>query len=65
VENRYFDTDECAYRLVRDFYKHNNLIIAVDFDNTLFDFMGRGYSQDVVNLIKKVAPKYKESYYPE
>ena len=57
-DNRYHYTKECVNRLVRDFYKHNNIIIAVDFDNTLYNFMRRGYSQAIIHLLQKLAPKW-------
>jgi len=56
--DRYFSTKEAAYRLVRDFYKHNNIIIAVDFDNTIYNFMSRGYSISVIELLRKIAGKW-------
>lgn len=56
--NRYHYTKECVNRLVRDYYKHNNIIIAVDFDNTLYDFMSRGYSLKIRQLLYKIAPYY-------
>ena len=52
MKDRYFSTEECTNRLVRDFYKHDNIIIAVDFDNTIHNFMGRGYSESLVHLLK-------------
>ena len=55
IKDRYHDTEEAVNRLVRDFYKHNNIIIAIDFDSVLFDFKGRGYSSSVRNLMYKLA----------
>ena len=58
IKDRYFSTEECTNRLVRDFYKHNNIIIAVDYDNTLFDFMERGYSTSIRSLMWRIAPYF-------
>lgn len=55
MKDRYFSTEEATNRLVRDFYKHNNIIIAVDFDNTLYNFMGRGDSLSVRNLVQQLS----------
>ncbi len=58
MKDRYHSTKEAVNRLVRDFYKHNNIIIAVDFDSVLFNFKGRGYSNSVRNLMYKLATYY-------
>jgi len=64
MKDRYFSTEECTNRLVRDFYKHDNIIIAVDFDNTLYDFMERGASTSVRRLIRELTLK-KPAEIPE
>lgn len=49
-----FNTNQCALRLVKDFKAHNNLIVAFDFDNTIFDYHNNGgdYSE-VISLLKE------------
>lgn len=49
-----FNTNQCALRLAKDFKKHNNLIVAFDFDNTIFDYHNNGgdYSE-VISLLKE------------
>ena len=64
MKDRYFFTEEATNRLVRDFYKHNNIIIAVDYDNTLAEFMGKGYSISVRSLMYKLAPLSIETVPP-
>ena len=32
-----FTTERCVQRLITEYNKHKNLIIAFDFDNTVFD----------------------------
>ena len=49
----YRDFDNLYNRLRDEYKKYGRLIIAVDFDNTLFDYHGTGYSfEEVKNLIK-------------
>lgn len=50
----YFSTHNCAVRLFKEWEKHNSLIIAVDFDDTVFDFHKAGTNHDqVVALLKE------------
>ena len=50
----FFDTCLCAKRLKTEYDKHNRLIIAVDFDDTVYDFHGFGREFDaVVDLLKR------------
>lgn len=53
VIDPYFDTDRCVDRLYKDWVSHNGLIIAFDFDNTIYDYYGNGYAYDkVIKLLK-------------
>ena len=36
--DRYLSLSECVKRLVNDYKTHNNLFVAFDFDNTVFDY---------------------------
>lgn len=38
MKDRFLDDYEVIERLVKDYNKHGKLIIAFDFDNTLFDY---------------------------
>lgn len=41
-------------RLLEDYNKHNSLIVAFDFDNTIYDFHKKGFTfPAVVKLIKE------------
>lgn len=52
--NHSFDTLECIKRLVTDYNKHKNLIIAFDFDNTIYDYHNNGGNyQCVIELLKE------------
>lgn len=48
-----FGVKNCTIRLYNDYKKHNNLIVAFDFDNTIFDYHNNGgdYSE-VISLLK-------------
>lgn len=48
----YFDTDFCVERLHKEYSAHKKLIVALDFDDTIFDFHNKGYQYtQVVDLI--------------
>jgi hydroxymethylpyrimidine pyrophosphatase-like HAD family hydrolase len=50
----FFDTQKCIDRLYDEYQKHKKLIIACDFDDTIFDFHGRGSShEEVIQLLKE------------
>lgn len=51
--NHPFNEETCINRLLKEYIKHNKLIIAFDFDNTIFDFHNNGgdYSE-VIELLK-------------
>ncbi len=50
----YFDTIECAKRLKKEYDTHKKLIVAVDFDDTVFDFHNAGHDyMQVINLIRR------------
>lgn len=50
----YLNTDNVVNRLVSEWEKHGKLIIAYDFDNTVFDYHNEGHKyDDVVNLLKE------------
>jgi hypothetical protein len=49
-----FNTQRCKERLLQEYKTYGNLIIAFDFDNTIFDYHEQGddYSY-LVNLLKE------------
>ena len=50
-----FTTERCVQRLITEYNKHKNLIIAFDFDNTVFDYHKEGNQyeyDDVIDLLK-------------
>lgn len=50
----YFDVDTCARRLMSEYMQHKSLIVAVDFDDTVYDFhrAGHDYGQ-VLDLVRR------------
>lgn len=53
-----FNTDRCKKRLLKEYKSYGNLIIAFDFDNTVFDYHNTGddYS-DIIELLKTCSEK--------
>lgn len=52
--NPFLTTDACVSRLLKEYDKHKSLIIACDFDNTVYDY----YNQDtdytyIVEILKQ------------
>jgi hypothetical protein len=53
MEN-YTNHDACIERLLREYEEHGNLVVAFDFDDTLFDLHGAGIdTSDVIELAKE------------
>lgn len=54
VVDPYLDNQRCINRLVENWKLHNGIIIAFDFDNTVFDYYDMGYQYDrVIELLKE------------
>ena len=52
--DEYLDKEKSYQRLKREFLEHGKLIIAYDFDSTVFDYHNTGYSYEMVReLIRK------------
>lgn len=50
----YFSTETCVDRLYFEYSLHKKLIIALDFDDTIFDFHKKSRAYDnVISLIKE------------
>lgn len=50
--NHPFNEEKCIQRLMNEYHKHNSLIVAFDFDNTVFDYHDEGgdYS-DIIRIL--------------
>jgi len=54
MECPYGVTENCIDRLVEQWRRTPNLIVAVDFDDTVFDFRGKGHTyESVIQLLKE------------
>ena len=52
--DEYLDKEKSYQRLKKEFLEHGKLIIAYDFDSTVFDYHNTGYSYEMVrDLIRK------------
>lgn len=57
VADRYMDEFECIKRLIKDYKTHNSLLVAFDFDSTVFDYLGYGDTFPFMESILKRAKK--------
>lgn len=54
MQDPFLFTGNQVARLLEDYYKHNSLIVAFDFDNTIYDFHKKGYTFPLlVGIIKE------------
>lgn len=53
VFNHPFSKENCKKRLLEEYYKYRKLIVAFDYDNTIYDYHSNGgdYSE-VIELLK-------------
>ncbi len=52
MEDPYFSTDFAAERLFKEYSLHKKLVVAVDFDDTIFNYHGKDFSYPkVINLL--------------
>ena len=50
----YLNSDNCTKRLIEEYKKYKKLIVAYDFDNTVYDFHSKGYNfNKVIDLIRE------------
>lgn len=53
--NKYRSDSVCVERLLSDYKKHGKIIVAYDFDNTVFDYHGNGLDcDDIISLLKEL-----------
>lgn len=54
MNNPYLSTDNCVTRLYNEYKKHRKLLIAVDFDDTVFDYHNKGYEySETIEVLKR------------
>ena len=50
----YINDLNCIKRLISEWVNHKSLIIAYDYDNTVFDFHNLGYEfNNIINLLRE------------
>lgn len=55
----YLEIDFCVDRLVTEWQKHGKLIIALDFDNTIYDYHNLGFTfPKLINLVKRCKKEF-------
>ncbi len=53
-EHPYLDDTICVIRLLKEYRTHGSLVIAYDFDNTVFDYHKKGHDySEVIDIIKR------------
>ena len=53
----YLNTENTYERLKQEYYKYGKLVVAVDFDDTIYDFHNKGRKYNcVISLLKKIKP---------
>jgi len=56
MNDPYFDTHVAADRLFQEWRKHGKIIIALDYDDTIFDYHSRGFAYPaVISLVHRCA----------
>lgn len=54
IEDPYFSTERCVERLYEQYKIHGSLIVAFDFDDTIFDYHKKGFSYPkIVELLRE------------
>jgi hypothetical protein len=54
MDNPYFNPQTCLARLAREYKAHKKLIVALDFDDTVYDFHKEGHRYGLVlGLIRR------------
>ena len=54
ISDPFIDKKRCVDRLLREFREHGHLIIAYDYDNTVYDYHKKGYIfERVVALLRE------------
>ena len=54
MQDPYFDEDLCVDRLIEMYHKHKKLVLALDFDDSIFDFHKKGFTYPkVIEIIKE------------
>jgi len=56
IADPYFSTERGVERLLEQYERHKNLIVAFDFDDTIYDYHKKGHTYPkVVGLLQECA----------
>lgn len=51
--DKYLNPENCYTRLLKEYTEHKSLVVAVDFDGTLYDFHSEGITFDsIITLVQ-------------
>ena len=54
IYDPYFSTGRCIERMMGWYHKHGNLIVAFDYDDTVYDFWKKDFAYpDVISLLQE------------
>lgn len=57
MKDPYLKLTKCLERLYKEYKKHGRIVVAYDFDGTVYDHHNDGYTfPEVVELLRKVKP---------
>jgi len=55
ISDPFFNFNRCYERLVEDYKKHNSLLVAFDYDNTIYDYHKKGVTYNkVIKLLREL-----------
>ena len=54
MRHPYLSDNTCTIRLVEEYKKHGSLVIAYDFDNTVYDYHKKGHDySEIIDILKE------------
>ena len=53
--NNFLDSKKSIARLMKEYYEHKNLIVALDFDNTIWDYHSAGLDMNMTMEVTRAA----------
>ncbi len=55
MQHPFLDESVCVHRLVTEYKQHESLVIAYDFDNTVFDYHSKNHNYNEIVLLLREA----------
>jgi hypothetical protein len=57
ISDPFLDDKLATFRLVQDYHRHGGIVIAYDYDNTVYDYHRRGFKFNaVIELLRECKP---------